>query len=233
MTKIIGHRGAAGLALENSTESIRAALRSDVDAVEFDVHRTKDNKLVVVHDKDTRRVSAQRVKINDVTLDELRQLKLKNGEKLPTLDDALDILGSKPIIIDIKDDGSAGEMVQTLMRHPKANVSFASFKHSELRVLRDRLPDIPVYVLEHLSPWDIIHSAVNLRAHGIGLNKWLMNPLTYYMAQRYSLELYVYTLNSGFMGRLFKRWYPNVSICTDHPEKFSALRQGPPRAKGL
>jgi glycerophosphoryl diester phosphodiesterase len=229
MTRIIGHRGAAGLALENSTESIRAALRLDVDAVEFDVHRTKDNKLVVIHDKDTRRVSRKRVKINDVTLDELRGLKLKNGEKLPTLDDALDILGGKPIIIDVKDDDSAGELLQTLMRHPKAVVSIASFKHGELRILRDRMPELPVYVLEHFSPWDIIHSAVNLRAHGIGLNKWLMNPLTYYMAQRYDLELYVYTLNSGFMGRLFKRWYPSVSICTDHPEKFTALRDKPAR----
>ena len=225
MTRIIGHRGAAGLALENSTESIRAALRSDVDVVEFDVHRTKDNKLVVVHDGDTGRVADQTVDINSVTLDELRQLKLKNGEHLPTLDDALGILGSKPVIIDVKDEGSAGELVQTLKRWPKAQVSFASFKHGELRILRDRLPDVPLYVLEHLAPWDIIHSAVNLRAHGIGLNKWLMNPLTYYLAQRYHLELYVYTLNSGFMGRLFRRWYPNVHICTDHPEKFSALRE--------
>jgi glycerophosphoryl diester phosphodiesterase len=227
MTRIIGHRGAAGLALENSTESIRAALRSDVDAVEFDVRRTKDNKLVVVHDRDTGRVSREKVRIGERTLDELRQLHLKNDQPIPTLDDLLDILGSKPIIIDIKDEGSAAEMLQVLKRHPKANVSFASFLHNELHILHERLPDVPIYVLEHFSPVDIIHSAVNLGAHGIGLNKWLMNPLTYYLAQRYDLELYVYTLNSRRMGHLFKRFYPNVSICTDHPERFSELREAP------
>lgn len=224
MTRIIGHRGAAGLALENSTESIRAALRHDVDVVEFDIHRTRDNKLVVVHDKHTGRVSHRKVRINEKTLDELRGLPLKNGQPLPTLDMALDILGAKPVIIDIKDAGSAGELLLTLKRHPKANISFASFKHEELRLLRERRPDVPIYVLEHFSPVDIIHSASNLQARGIGLNKWLMNPLTYYLAQRYELELYVYTLNSRLMGRLFKKLYPAVDICTDHPERFKYLR---------
>jgi glycerophosphoryl diester phosphodiesterase len=224
MTRIIGHRGAAGLALENSTESIRAALEQDVDVVEFDIHRTKDKKLVVVHDATTRRVSNTNVRISEMTMDELRNLPLKNGQPLPTLDDALDILGTKPVIIDIKDDDSAGELLQVLKRHPKANVSFASFQHDELRFLRERLPEVPMYVLEHFSPVDIIHSAVNLRARGIGLNKWLMNPLTYYLAQRYHLELYVYTVNSRFMGHMLKRLYPEVNICTDHPERFSDLR---------
>lgn len=220
MTKIIGHRGAAGLALENSMESIRAALKQDVDAVEFDVHLTKDNKLVVVHDKHTGRVAKEKVFIREKTLDELRKLALNNGQPIPTLDDVLAIAGSKPIVIDIKDEGSAGELLQSLKRHPKAQVSFASFKQEELRVLHDRRPDIPTYVLEHLSPIDIIHSADALDATGIGLNKWLMNPFTYYLAKRYKLELYVYTLNSRLMGRLFQKLYPDVYVCTDHPEYF-------------
>lgn len=224
MPRIIGHRGAAGLALENSTESIRAALALDVDAIEFDVHRTKDKKLVVLHDRHTGRVSDKRVVITETTLDELRGLPLKNGQPLPTLDEVLDILDTKPVIIDIKDEGSAGELLQVLKRHPHAQVSFASFHHEELRLLHERMPHIPIYVLEHFSPVDIIHSAVNLGAHGIGLNKWLMNPLTYYLAQRYHLELYVYTLNSHLLGRFFRRLYPEVSICSDHPERFGNMR---------
>jgi glycerophosphoryl diester phosphodiesterase len=224
MTKIIGHRGAAGLALENSPESIRAALKQAVDVVEFDVHRTRDNKLVVMHDKHTGRVANQKVLISEKTLDELRQLPLKNGQPIPTLDDVLEIAGNKPIIIDIKDEGSAGELLQALKRHPKAQVSFASFQHDELRVLHERRPEIPLYVLEHFGPVDIIHSANALHAYGIGLNKWLMNPLTYYLAKQYKLELYVYTLNSKLMGRLFKWLYPTVDICTDHPERFTNLK---------
>jgi glycerophosphoryl diester phosphodiesterase len=224
MTRIIGHRGAAGLALENSADSIRAALKHDVDAIEFDIHLTKDKKLIVVHDKHTGRVSRTKVRISEATLDELRHLPLKNGQTLPTLDDIMDIIGTKPVIIDIKDEGSAAELLQVLKRHPRARVSFASFQHDELRFLHERLPNVPIYVLEHFSPIDIIHSAVNLRAHGIGLNKWLMNPLTYFLARRYHLELYVYTVNWRFLGVILKKLYPEVTICTDHPQRFIDLR---------
>jgi len=223
MTRIIGHRGAAGLALENSAESIRAALKHDVDAVEFDIHLTKDKKLIVIHDAHTGRVSPTKVRIKDATLDELRNLPLHNGQTLPTLDEIMDIIGSKPVVIDIKDAGSAAELLQVLKRHPRAHVSFASFQHDELRFLHERLPKIPIYVLEHLSPIDIIHSAVNLRAQGIGLNKWLMNPLTYFFARRYHLELYVYTVNNRFLGLILKKLYPDVTICTDHPQRFVDL----------
>ena len=81
-----------------------------------------------------------------------------------------------------------------------------------------------MYVLEHFSPFDIIDSARHLHAKGIGLNKWLMNPLTYKRAQRHHIELYVYTVNWGWLGRFFKKLYPDVVICTDNPERFTSLR---------
>ncbi|HJQ08553.1 MAG TPA: glycerophosphodiester phosphodiesterase [Candidatus Saccharimonadales bacterium] len=220
MTKLIGHRGAAGLALENSTESIRAALLQDVNAVEFDVHLTSDNKIVVLHDSHTGRVAKKKMYVRETTLTALQHIKLKNGQHIPTLDEVLDILGDKPIIIDIKDEGSAEELLNVLDRHPKADISFASFKHNELRILRAARPDRPIYVLEHVSPIEIINTARALGADGVGLNKWLMNPLTYHLAERYGLELYVYTLNSPLLGNFFKKLYPKVHICTDHPERF-------------
>lgn len=224
MTKLISHRGAAGLALENSTASIKAALRSDVDVIEFDIHRTKDGKLVMIHDNHTGRVAKKQVWVNDATLDELHTIPLNNGQSIPTLAEGLSILGSKPLIIDIKDEGSADELLSVLKDFPKANISVASFKHGELRRVGELRPDIPLYVLEHFSPLDIIQSARNLRARGIGLNKWLMNPLTYYLAKRYHLELYIYTLNARWLGRFFKKLYPDVHICSDHPERFTSLR---------
>jgi len=225
MAKLIGHRGAAGLALENSTASMAAALDTDVDIIEFDVHRTKDNKLVMMHDRHTGRVAREKVYVNEVTLATLRKIPLKNGQRIPTLDEGLTILGSKPLIIDVKDEGSADELLSVLSRHPDADVSFASFKHAELQRLHDVRPDIPVYVLEHFSPFDIIQSARNMSADGIGLNKWLMNPLTYQLARRSGLRLYVYTLNARWLAPLFRRFYPDVDICTDHPERFSEFRR--------
>lgn len=225
MTKIIGHRGAAGLALENSKEGIKAALKLDVDVIEFDIHRTKDGKLVVLHDAHTGRVAKERAFVNSVTFAELQKIELDNGQSVPTLEETLDVIGSKPVIIDIKDEGVAEELFHIIDKYPKADISLASFKHGELKRIRQARPKIRVYILEHFAPLDIIQSAQRIQAHGIGLNKWLMNPLTYYLAERYGLELYVYTVNSVWLARFFQKLYPRVNICTDHPNRMSFLRK--------
>ncbi|HSX33826.1 MAG TPA: glycerophosphodiester phosphodiesterase [Candidatus Saccharimonadales bacterium] len=225
MASIIGHRGAAGLAQENTIDSIKAAIDAKIDAVEFDIRRTKDGQLVVLHDRGTGRVAKEHGTIRDLTLAEVRSIILNNGEMVPTLDEVLTAVGSKPAIIETKDEGVTEELVHVLARHPKARPIFASFRHEELRRLQAAFPHVHIYVLEHLSPIDIINSARGLRAYGIGLNKWLMNPFTYYLAKHYSLELYVYSVNSPLLGAFFKLFYPRVHLCTDHPERFIHMKR--------
>ncbi|HUB93750.1 MAG TPA: glycerophosphodiester phosphodiesterase family protein [Verrucomicrobiae bacterium] len=221
--KIIGHRGAAGLALENSRASLLAAIEQGVDAIEFDVRLTADDRLVVIHDKETSRVASDRLIVREHTLAELRAATtLGNGEQFMSLDEALDTIGVTPVIIELKDEGSVDELLLALERHPKANISIASFHHNELRQVHKILPHTPVYVLEHYAPIAIINSARHMHATGIGLNKWLMNPLTYYLARRYHLDVYLYTVNGPLLTGLLHQLYPSVSLCTDTPERFRA-----------
>lgn len=220
MPKIIGHRGAAGLALENSRASLLAALTAGVDMIELDAQLTADDKLVVMHYPKTGRVARQDVAIGSKTLAELRKIGLNNGERLLSLDEALDILGDIPVIIDVKRTGSVDELLLVLGRHPKARPRVASFFYHELEAIQRALPDVPIYVLEHFAPLDIVRRAHKLRAAGIGLNKWLMNPLTYRLARHYQLELYLYTVNSRLLARFLRKLYPAIHLCTDHPERF-------------
>jgi len=217
--KIIGHRGAAGLALENSRASLLAAIEQGVDMIEFDVRLTKDDHLVVIHDKDTGRVAEDRIRVRNLTLAELRKSGMANGEDFIDLDEALDIIGDMPIIIELKDPGSVDELLLVLERHPEAHPSVASFQHEELRRVHRALPNVPIFVLEHWAPLDIIHSAHNLHATGVGLNKWLMNPLTYRLARHYHLDLYVYTVNNVWLARFLHKLYPEVHLCTNRPER--------------
>ncbi len=220
-TGIIGHRGAAGLALENSPDSIRAALDYNIDAIEFDIHRTRDGQLIVLHDSHTGRIAEKRVLVNAKTLDELRALKLKNGQQLPTLEELFQLIGStKPVVIDIKDLGCAIELLRLLTKYPEVEASVTSLKYSELEKLRKADPDLPIYVRDLLSPFEILHTARKLRAQGISLNMWLINPLTYYLAKRRKLELRIYTVNHPLMYRFFRKLYPNIVIYTNHPERF-------------
>src|SRR5258706_16241295 len=76
-----GHRGAMGLAPENTLESFELAFDLGADMVELDVHLTRDRKLVVIHDDtadrttDARaRLPGRRTFVSDLDLDELRAL---------------------------------------------------------------------------------------------------------------------------------------------------------------
>lgn len=220
-SRIIGHRGAAGLALENSSDSMLAALDYDIDAIEFDIHRTKDGQLVVLHDSHTGRIAEKRVLVTKKTLAELQSLKLKNGQQLPTLEQVFTLIGGKkPVVIDIKDLGCSDELLRLLKAYPNIEASFTSLKYSELEKLHKARPELPIFVRDTLNPFEIIHTAKKLGAAGISLNMWLVNPLTYWLAMRSKLELRAYTVNSPRLVRLLRKLYPEIVIYTDHPERF-------------
>lgn len=218
--KVIGHRGAAGLALENSRSSLLAAIQQGVDMIEFDVRLTADDHLVVIHDKRTGRVAEDKLRVREQSLEELRQFSLSNGERFLTLDEALDIIGDMPVIIELKDRHSVDELLLVLERHPEARPTIASFQHSELRQVHRVLPGVPTYVLERFAPVDIVHTAHKMHTTGIGLNKWLMNPLTYWLARRYHLKIYLYTVNNRLLGNFLHFFYPDVDLCSNRPERF-------------
>ena len=84
---IIGHRGAKGIAPENSLSGFKKAVELGIDGVELDVHLTKDGKLVVVHDMDLKRLTGLRISIEQLTFKELKKYDIskfftKNQEKM-------------------------------------------------------------------------------------------------------------------------------------------------------
>jgi glycerophosphoryl diester phosphodiesterase len=220
-TGIIGHRGAAGLALENSHDSMLAALDHDIDAIEFDVRRTKDGRLVVMHDKHTGRIAKQKALVNLKTLEELQAFKLKNGQQISTLEEVLALIGNKmPVVIDVKDSNSAEEIIRVLEKYPGADVSFTSLRYGELHKLHKARPDLPIFVRDLLNPFEVVHTAKRMHAAGISLNMFLMNPLTYWLAKRRNLEVRIYTVNSPRLVGLFQKLYPGIVIYTNHPQRF-------------
>lgn len=218
--KIIAHRGAAGLALENSLESIRAALALPVHAIEIDIRRTADGKLILIHDRHTGRVADKTLLVHSSTLAELRTLTLRNGERIPTLEEAFKLIGSKArIMLDIKSSDVTEELLRILKANPKVQAFFSGRQYEESKKLHEARPDLPFLVQHHFDPLEVIHRANGMGAEGICLNLWLMNPLTYRLAHRHNLEVYVYTLNRRWLLRFFQVLYPDAVIITNHPEK--------------
>lgn len=233
MTKIVGHRGAAGLALENTIASIKIAQQFDVDAIEFDVRLTKDNHLVLAHDQNLSRVGGPATMLSSIDISDLTSIHLKDDLSVPTLREALLACGDTPAIVELKDIGSAEVLATVASEFTNQKISATSFHVSEMRRLKRLAPQINIFVAEHINPIEILAIARTMDAYGITLNARLINPLTYWVAQHYNLKIMVYTVNNKFIGSFLRRLYPNIMICTDRPDLFYRKRRFEELAKKL
>ena len=95
---VIAHRGASARELENSLAAFRAAAALGADAVELDVHATADGVIVVHHDE-----AIAGHPIARMTRRQLTELRLANGEPVPTLADVLALLGrALQVFVEVK-----------------------------------------------------------------------------------------------------------------------------------
>jgi glycerophosphoryl diester phosphodiesterase len=100
MVLIIGHRGARNLWPENSLEGFKRTRDLGVDAVEFDVHLTRDGELVVIHDPSLERTTTGTGPVADRTARELAAM------SVPSLEAVLDVYAGTPteLHVEIKTD---------------------------------------------------------------------------------------------------------------------------------
>lgn len=92
---VVAHRADWRNFPENSIEGIKSAIAIGVDMVEIDIHKTKDGKLVLMHDETIDRTTTGKGKVSEWTLDSLKMLTLRNGlgivtrYKIPTMEEAM------------------------------------------------------------------------------------------------------------------------------------------------
>ncbi|HEY9250938.1 MAG TPA: glycerophosphodiester phosphodiesterase family protein, partial [Rariglobus sp.] len=72
--KIIAHRGASGEAPENTVAAARLGWTEQADAVEIDVHLTRDGRVVAIHDPTLLRTTGRDARVDELTLEEIRRL---------------------------------------------------------------------------------------------------------------------------------------------------------------
>ena len=110
---LAGHRGWRAKYPENTMRGFREVLKIDVDAVEMDVHMTKDYHIVVCHDADLSRTTDKKGKIYRMTLEEVREADAGikfgeefRGEKVPTFEEFLELMATRPdvkVLLELKD----------------------------------------------------------------------------------------------------------------------------------
>lgn len=100
--RIFAHRGASAELPENTLPAFARALELGCDALETDVHLTRDGQIVVHHDATGRRLSGIDKKVDDLELAEIRRWDVGRGLHPPTLDEVLDAFPGVHVNVDIK-----------------------------------------------------------------------------------------------------------------------------------
>ncbi len=216
----IGHRGAKGYGLENTLSSFARAMELGVDMIEFDLRFTKDREIVVFHDSSLKRMCGVKKKLRDLTLVQVRKLRVKEVEKIPTFVEVLDFIGSKVLLdIEIKEKGMEEEIVNELKKRKLINnVIISSFNSKVLARVKYIEPRIETYYLFHRKPIRLNSIMEKCNIDGIdvvymnltkGLVKW---------ARRKGYKILVWTVNSKKKVEKYKALDVD-GVITDFPDR--------------
>ena len=222
--KIIGHRGAAGLAPENTLAAIKAGIKDGADAVEFDVRLTKDRHFVLMHDPTLLRIAGNNTPVSELTLAQLQSTITLSGEPIPTLSEALKVCQNITAVIEAKGIDWAEALTEALKMHPPSGkIAVISFQPAELSKFKASSPDTPCYIVERLNAFRAIRFAHTEGFSGVNFNFWIINPFSYWYARLNKLEILAYTVDRPLYLRYFKTFYPRVAITTNFPGRIKKL----------
>jgi len=159
-TPVSAHRAvwdAPGSA-QNSRTAVRKAMEMGIYACEIDVWRTTDGKLVVNHDG-----VLNGVRIQNTSYDEIKDLKLPNGEKIPLLSEIFDMIKTPGATINLmieikrhktaeKNEAVVEAVVDLIKQYGlQDRVCFISFGYAICEHLAKLLPQCVVYYIEHMT----------------------------------------------------------------------------------
>jgi glycerophosphoryl diester phosphodiesterase len=174
---IIGHRGAAGYAPENSLSAFALAMEFGVDMVEFDVWKCASGELVVFHDARLERLTDGSGTLISHTLEELKKLTVLGTEKIPTLTEVLDFIDRRvKVYIEIKDINVASDVlkiVQYYVEHKQWQYDdflVASFDHTQLYDIKAANRLVPIAALLYGIPIDLSASVSTIDADVVCLS---------------------------------------------------------------
>lgn len=219
---IIGHRGAKGLAPENTKKSLQSALDYNVDAIEIDVRNTADNVPVLNHDPFILN-NGEKLYINKNKLVDLKRIKTN----LITLDEAMRFIAAKKqLVIEIKPEVDTEAIVicikNRLNNEWKAkDIKLSSFSYKVLIQMKKSIPEIDLIVNEKWSGVRGTRRAKKLNTKYITMNqRWLWGGFIKSLS-RSNYKLSAYTVNDP--GKA-KKWakYGLYAVITDYPDRFSS-----------
>lgn len=241
----IAHRGASGYAPENTLPAFELAMEMNTDAIELDIHLTKDQIPVVIHDETVNRTTDGKGYVKNMTLEQIKQLDAGSwfntmypmfardsygGTKVPTLDEVFETLGKDTnYIVEIKEP-TPNSNIEALLNEAiikydlEHEVAVHSFSAASLRKLHRINPEIQLYQLI----WnDYAATRVSetylktVKSYAVGISPNFQGISRAYVAQvkNFGLKVMPYTVN--YQVNMDKAYLWGVDgVYTNFPDRF-------------
>lgn len=200
---VIAHRGASAHEPENTLRSFRRALELGATAIEFDVRKTRDGHLVVMHDETVDRTTNGKGRVSVMALSELRSLDAGLGERVPTFEEAIEMIGGKALlVVEIKVRGLWADVVQTLRKEGSLGQALIiSFLAEEIAELKRAVPEVKAGVLFRGAPREAIGRASAAKADVAGFRHDALSSEIVRDAHTAGLRLLTWTVDNPEIAR--------------------------------
>ncbi len=221
---VMGHRAGGWLAQENSLEGLQKAINLGLPVTEIDIQLTADGQIVVIHDRDLRRLVGDESVVHLSSFAEIQQAFIKAGYSAPQ---ALPVwlnksAGKITLNLELKRYGDSLDLVPTLiaeLNNYPYPVIISSLDDQLLSALKQQIKATP---LEHriktafIAAASVGESALLQKADMLIVNQQWVNPWRLLRAQQRGQQVHVWTVNSAV--EVERLYYLRVNgIVTDSP----------------
>ncbi|MGD9015551.1 MAG: glycerophosphodiester phosphodiesterase family protein [Candidatus Omnitrophota bacterium] len=199
----IGHRGARGYEPENTILSFKKALELNVDMIEFDVCLCKTGQAVLFHDKRVDLVTDDTGYVVKKTLQELKGYDMGKGQRVLTLEEALDFINRRTKVnIEIKGEGAAGVVFQIIQSYVEEkrwswdDFLVSSFNHYELVEFNRLTSKVKIGAVIAGISIGYAECATRINAYSLHPSKEFINQTLVDDAHKRGIKVFVYTPNA-------------------------------------
>lgn len=226
----IAHRGASYLAPENTLASIQLAWDLGADGAECDVMLTRDHRVVLFHDKNTKKLTGENYTIKETCWDQLHQLSVKpretnlstyEGEPIPLLENVLGTIpDDRMLVIEIKTGPEILPYLKPVIDHhwKSGSISFIAFDFETIKGVKKLFPSVPCYYLSAIKPelkkrFDEI---VKNNLDGVDLRHSIIDKSLMENCKTLGLEVWCWTVNNPETAAKMKNMGV-TAVTTDRP----------------
>jgi glycerophosphoryl diester phosphodiesterase len=238
--EVVAHRGASADAPENTIAAFKLAYEQGAHGVECDILRTSDGRVVMSHDKTTKRTTGVEGKVEEMTLVQLQALDAGSskspafkGEKIPTLEESFAIIPSgRRLVVELKGGKELIPGIATALDAVKlqpAQVEFIGFSYDTLKAVKERFPQHRALLLASykvdketgkpgMTLEALIERCQSAKFDGMSISKdWPIDAAFCATVKAAKLDLYVWTINDPAEAKRLAALGMPV-ICTDKPK---------------